>query len=128
MLGESQLVGFPSQFPSVTLIDWNTGKPNARFEVLRLLQDYAIPGSARAATKFPGTDIDAQALSSSSGRTLLLVNKRNRPIQVELPADFAHGTTVTVDESTANARPSPQSWSGTVMTLAPFAVTAITTK
>ena len=30
VIGESQLVGYPTQFPSVTMIDWNTGKPNAR--------------------------------------------------------------------------------------------------
>jgi hypothetical protein len=25
--GESQMVGYPSQFPSVSMVDWNTGKP-----------------------------------------------------------------------------------------------------
>ena len=34
--GESQLVGFPTQFPSVSMVDWNNGKPNARFWVLKL--------------------------------------------------------------------------------------------
>jgi hypothetical protein len=128
VLGESQLVGFPSQFPSVTMVDWMTGKPNARFEVLRLLHDYAIPGSERASTKFLGTDIDALAVSDHSGRVLLLVNKRNRPITVELPAEFTHGASVTVDESTDDAEPTPKDWSGTAMTLGPFAVTAITAK
>ena len=37
--GESQLVGFPTQFPSVSMVDWNDGKPNARFWVLKLLHD-----------------------------------------------------------------------------------------
>jgi len=36
--GESQLVGYPTQFPSVSMVDWNTGKPNARLWVLRLLR------------------------------------------------------------------------------------------
>ena len=128
VLGESQLVGFPSQFPSVSMVDWTTGKPNARFEVLRLLHDYAQPGSARAATKFLGTDIDAQALSGRAGRILLMVNKRNRPIAVELPAEFAHGTSVTVDESTDDTRPAKKEWNGTTMMLAPFAVAAIAAK
>src|SRR5207253_9312817 len=26
--GESQLVGYPTQFPSVSMVDWNNGKPN----------------------------------------------------------------------------------------------------
>ncbi len=25
--GESQLVGYPTQFPSVSMVDWNTGGP-----------------------------------------------------------------------------------------------------
>ncbi|MGB6745217.1 MAG: glycosyl hydrolase family 39, partial [Terracidiphilus sp.] len=128
VLGESQLVGFPSQFPSVTMVDWKTGKPNARFEVLRLLHDAAVPGSERVSTKFLGADIDALALSGRSGRVLLLVNKRNRPIVVELPAEFAHSASVTVDESTDDAEPTPKEWRGTTMTLAPFEVTAITAK
>src|SRR5438046_8762843 len=37
--GESQLVGFPTQFASVSMVDWNNGKPNARFWVLKLLHD-----------------------------------------------------------------------------------------
>src|SRR5579859_6878860 len=37
--GESQLVGFPTQYPSVSMVDWNHGKPNARFWVLKLLHD-----------------------------------------------------------------------------------------
>ncbi len=38
MIGESQLVGYPSQFPSVTMIDWKNSKPNARFWVLSLVE------------------------------------------------------------------------------------------
>jgi len=125
-LGESQLVGFPSQFPSVTMVDWKTGKPNARFEVLRLIHDAAVEGSERVATRFAGTDMDALALKGPRGRVLLMVNKRNRAIAVELPAEFAHGSAETVDESTDDAQPEPKPWSGTAMTLAPFAVTAIT--
>jgi hypothetical protein len=27
--GESQLVGYPAQFPSVSMVDWKDGKPNS---------------------------------------------------------------------------------------------------
>ena len=37
IVGESQLVGYPTQFPSVSMMDWNNGKPNARFWVLKLI-------------------------------------------------------------------------------------------
>ncbi|KAJ7599853.1 glycoside hydrolase superfamily [Mycena floridula] len=42
--GESQLIGFPTQFPSVTEFDWITGKPNARFSILQLLVNNVGPG------------------------------------------------------------------------------------
>ena len=32
--GESQLVGYPTQFPSVSMVDWTNGKPNPRYWVL----------------------------------------------------------------------------------------------
>jgi hypothetical protein len=126
VVGESQLVGFPSQFPSVTMVDWTTGKTNARFEVLRLLHDHTGAGASRAATKFAGTEIDALALIGVAGRQLILVNKRARPILVELPADFAHGNVLAVDESTGDTRPAAKPWSGSMLTLAPFAVSVLT--
>ena len=42
--GESQLVGYPTQFPSVSLVDWITGQPNARYWVLKLIHDNFGPG------------------------------------------------------------------------------------
>ena len=42
--GESQLVGYPTQFPSVTMVDWSDGRPNARYWVLKLLHDNFGPG------------------------------------------------------------------------------------
>ena len=50
VIGESQLVGYPSQFPSVTMIDWKNGKPNARYWVLSLLKDNFHPGDQLVAT------------------------------------------------------------------------------
>ena len=44
VIGESQLVGYPSQFPSVSMIDWKNGKPNARYWVLKLIKDNFHPG------------------------------------------------------------------------------------
>ena len=42
--GESQLVGYPTQFPSVSMVDWDAGLPNARYRVLQLLKDNFGPG------------------------------------------------------------------------------------
>jgi len=48
--GESQLVGYPTQFPSVSMVDWETGAPNARFRVLELFKNNFGPGDNLVAT------------------------------------------------------------------------------
>src|SRR5207247_6717024 len=42
--GESQLVGYPTQFPSVSMVDCNNGTPNARLWVLKLVHANFRPG------------------------------------------------------------------------------------
>lgn len=128
IVGESQLVGYPSQFPSVSLVDWTTGKPNARFEVLRLIHDSVHTGDAMAETKFPGADVDAQAFRNATSERLLLINKRNRNIDVTLPEEFAKGQVTIVDASTDGTRSAAKAWSGHTLTLAPFAVVVIDAK
>ena len=122
IIGESQLVGFPSQFPSVTMVDWNTGAPNARFEALRLLHDSTHAGDELAQTKFVSGDIDAQALTGLAGKRLLLVNKRNRPISVALPTDFTadHVAMVAAGVTLDNVK-----WQGETLILPPFAVATV---
>jgi hypothetical protein len=57
----SQLVGYPTQYPSVSLVDWETGQPNARFWVLKLLKDHFGPGDKLVRTPQPGPFVYAQA-------------------------------------------------------------------
>ncbi len=86
VIGESQLVGYPSQFPSVSMIDWKNSKPNARFWVLSLLKDNFHAGDQLVATALSShSDIAAQAFVTPAGKKLLLINKRNRAIDVNLP-------------------------------------------
>lgn len=35
----SQMIGYPSQYPSVSMMDWTTGKPNSRYWILFLLHE-----------------------------------------------------------------------------------------
>jgi hypothetical protein len=126
VVGESQLMGFPSQYPDVTMIDWVTGKPNARFEVLRLLHDNFAVGDKMLHMNSVGRDIDAAAFQSAGDvKKLLVVNKRNRNITLQLPPEFAHGSVTTVDVTAGVTRPVARAWIGTTMTLPPFAVTVI---
>lgn len=85
VLGASQLVGYPSQFPSVSLLDWNTGKPNARFRVLQLLHESFVPGDRIVPVAFRAHGLFAAAYIGSNGaRKLLIVNERNRDAIVTL--------------------------------------------
>ncbi len=85
--GESQLVGYPTQFPSVTMVDWETGKPNARFWVLRLLKNNFGPDDKIVETSFSSGDVYALPVVTRTGKhRVLLVNKRERAAAVDVPA------------------------------------------
>jgi hypothetical protein len=117
--GESQLVGFPTQFPSVTMVDWTTGAPNARFRVLELLHKHFAPGDKLLATVISNPYIYAQAFRTRAGkREVLLIGKRDRPMSVTLPeaAKWEY-----VDQRTAGGPPESTSVAGSV-TLNGFAV------
>ena len=48
--GESQLVGYPTQFPDVSMVNWKNGNPNARYWILKLLIDNFGKGDKLVAT------------------------------------------------------------------------------
>jgi hypothetical protein len=138
VLGESQLVGYPTQFPDVSMMDWTNGKPNARYWVLKLLKSTLGPGDTLMRTVFTDSAahvesmesmlpaMAAQAYRSPGGqRKLLLVNKRDRTVQIALPADTAGGRLETVDTVTAEGPARAAVLAGPILELAPFAVAVV---
>jgi len=128
VIGESQLVGYPSQYPSVSMIDYNNGKPNARYWVLKLIKDNFHPGDTLVATigaRRAPPDVTAQGFLTPAGKKLLLVNKRNHEVQVKLPEGFEHAKTFTVDEETGDSEPRAGAAENAELTMAPFAVTVV---
>ena len=123
VVSESQLVGYESQFPSVTMVDSNTGKPNARLKVLRLLRENVSADDRMIKTKFIGSDFDVLALDGARGRRLVVVNKRNRELAIRLPQEFAGGHLLNADALSAGA-----SVDGQTLKLAPFAVVVVATR
>jgi hypothetical protein len=102
--GESQLIGYPTQFPSVTMLNWNTGNPNARFRVLQLLKDNFAPGDKIVKATSGSPYIYAVGFVNGSGEhKLLLVNKRNRTVEVTLPQPAK--SIQFVDQTTKKAPP-----------------------
>jgi hypothetical protein len=127
--GESQLVGFPSQFPSVSMVDWTDGRPNARYWVLKLLHDHFGPGdtlvTTQAALAGNQTYIHAQGFVTRDGkRKLLLVNKRNRPFEIAL-ADAPARADV-VDQTTGFEPPASRVSPGATLRLDGFSVAVVT--
>jgi hypothetical protein len=128
VIGESQLVGYPSQFPSVSMMDWKQLKPNARYWVLKLIKDNFQPGDTLVATKVDNPDLAAQAFVTSHGRKILLINKRNRTVHLPLPEDVALSSLATVDEATGDGPARVSQYSGHGLDLAPFTVTVATVR
>lgn len=122
--GESQLVGYPTQFPSVSMMDWRTNRPNARFWVLKLIKDSFHPGDKLVETKLNSRDLSAQAFTTSSGRKLLLANKRNREQVVAIP-DGENAKALAVDPDSGNNPARAVALEHGTIHLEPFAVTVI---
>ena len=126
VIGESQLVGYPSQYPSVSMVDWVNGKPNARYWVLELIKDNFQPGDNIVdTTGDTSAGVTAQAFETPTGRKLLLVNQRNRSTEVTLPRNPGNAESSTVDEASGEGEPRTAAVTGSAIQLAPFAVTVV---
>jgi hypothetical protein len=122
IVGESQLVGYPTQYPSVSMMNWNTGKPNARYWVLKLIHDRLAPGDKLVETRGGTGDVLAQAFVTTRGRALLLVNKRNAKAAIQLKEAWKDAAVAIVDSAEA---PHQATLGSSTIELAPFAVAIV---
>jgi len=125
LIGESQLVGYPTQFPSVSMINWKTGKPNARYWVLKLIHDNLGPGDALVNTSVVGDGLVAQGFSTARGKRVLLINRSNRPIMLALPSALQGARFSVVDVSTGDNEAVSSAIGGPGIELKPLAVGVI---
>ena len=130
--GESQLVGFPTQFPSVSMVDWNNGKPNARYWVLKLLHEDFGPGDKLV-------EVESFSQSASNGpyvytlafhtrdgkKRVLLINKRDRAFDVSV-AGATGGQVEYVDQTTGFHPPGTAKLSTDTLKLGGFSVAVVT--
>lgn len=101
VVGASQLVGYPSQFPSVSLLDWTTGMPNARYDSLKLLMDSLAPGDRFANSSVDDPRLYVLPLIARNGqRKIILVNKTSDDLEANVAADMAQNE-VHVDATSA---------------------------
>jgi hypothetical protein len=126
-VGMSSGLGYPNTYyPSVTMMDWNTGKPNARYWALKLLIDNCGPGDKQAETTSNSPFVEAQAYLDSGGkRKVLLANKRAWPSEVTI-AGIKGSAEQHVDEKT-NFNPAvSQTLESDSVVLQGFAVSIVT--
>ena len=124
--GESQLVGFPTQYPSVSMVDWTNGKPNARFWVLKLLHDNCGPGDKIVEIEDDNPYMYALAFLTHEGkRRVLLINKRDREFEVTIPGAAA-GQVSFVDQTTSFQPPATARLSRDRFTLGGYSVAVVT--
>jgi len=125
VLGESQLVGYPTQFPSVSEVDWNTGDPNARLWVLTVLIDNIRLGDQFVVSNSTDSNIFALGyLSNQFGKQILLINKLNEVTDVQIDG-LSSGTITYVDTTTAFAPPITSKFTGDTVTLGEWSVAII---
>lgn len=123
--GESQLVGYPTQFPSVSMVDWNTGAPNARYRILELLKNNFGVKNKIVDTKSNSPYVYALGYITGDGKhKLLLVNKRDRDFELMLPQTARE--VEFVDQRTANQPPGRQEANSDKLTLHGLEVAIVT--
>jgi len=126
IIAAAELIDYPGQFAGATLVDWETGKPNARYWVVKLLRTHFGPGDNLVETSHPEQVVLAQAfVTPQEQRKILLVNKRNHPITVSIPR-VAGSKMEFVDPTTGFDPPASVELKETRVTLQPQSVAVIT--
>lgn len=126
----SQMIGYPTQCPSISMFDKDTAKPNAHYWVLSLINRHFGPGDKLTATENSSEEIEAQASITRRGRKVLLLNTTDHAVQVDLEGTFpgASGKQLqadVVDQATGEEAPRTDRLDGQKITLAPFAVAVV---
>lgn len=124
--GESQLVGFPTQYPSVSMVDWHDGKPNARFWVLQLLDHNFAAGDKLLEVESDQPYVYLVAFATQDGKKrVLLVNRRNRTFAITVKG-AAGGRVEYVDQTTGLGPPAVMKLTGETLKLGGYSVAVVT--
>lgn len=127
LVSMSQMDGYPTQCPSISMFDYDTAKPNAHYWALKLVNSNFGPGDKLVPTQSSSDDLAAQAAITRSGWKLLLVNTTDHAINVDLAGAY-RGSGVrlqVVDEKSGEEPPRIEQVSGTQVSIAPFAVVVV---
>jgi hypothetical protein len=127
IISMTQMLGYPSQSPSCSMVNFDTGRPNAHYWVLKLINSNFGPGDKLVTSQSSSPDVVVQASITTSGRKALLVNTSNRTVSVDVASTFP-GSSVkveVVDEVSGERAPRHEHVAGEYIDLAPFAVAVV---
>lgn len=127
LISMSQMDGYPTQCPSISMMDSETRRPNAHYWALWLISHNFGPGDQLVTTKSSSEDVVAQASITPAGRKILLINTTDGDVRVNLTGAAAPGAVrmQVVDEKSGEQAPRVERVVGQQVTLAPFAVAAV---
>lgn len=126
-IGESALMQPPGFYPSVSMMNWDNGKPNPRYWVLKLLRDNLVPGAKIVQTKSFSMNhpVYAEGFVNAEGkRKVLLINLRNGDVSVRIPGSNG-GVERFVDETTSENPPQTESLGSDTVSLRGFSVAVV---
>jgi hypothetical protein len=124
----SQMIGYPTQCPSISMFDKDTARPNAHYWTLHLIERNFHPGDKLVATSASTPDVAAQASVTGAGKKLLLVNTTEHAVEADLAQTFpgAHSLRAeVVDQVSGEQPPRVEAVTNKRVTLAPFSVVVV---
>jgi hypothetical protein len=114
------------------MVDWNDGKPNARFWVLKLLHENFGPGDKQVEIEPPDSSVPGNPyiyslafVSRDGKRRVLLVNKRNRQFDVRVTG-ASGGQMEYVDQTTGFQPPATTKLGSENLSLGGYSVAVVT--
>jgi hypothetical protein len=127
LISMSQMDGYPTQCPSISMMDGETRRPNAHYWALWLISHNFGPGDQLVTTKSSTDDVVAQASITTAGKKLLLINTTDHDVTVNLAGAYSAGKlrVQVVDQKSGEQHPRKEKASGQQVTLAPFAVAVV---
>jgi hypothetical protein len=127
LISMSQMDGYPTQCPSISMMDGETRRPNAHYWALWLISHNFGPGDKLVTTSSSTGDVVAQGSVTRAGRKLLLINTQDHSVTVSLTGAFSSGNlrADVVDQQSGEQAPRTGSISGNQITLTAFAVAVV---
>ena len=127
LISMSQMDGYPTQCPSISMMDGETRRPNAHYWALWLISHNFGPGDKLVSTNSSTEDVVAQASITPAGKKLLLISTQDHPVVVNLAGAFSSGnlSAAVVDQQSGEQAPRTDTVTGGQITLAPFAVAVV---